>query len=165
MTLMLVIVVLSRQVAIDQPVMKGVASYYTNLECPGYTASGEKYDDTKYTIALRRTDYGKKYLVVANNGKNLVVRHNDYGPKSKKRICDLSKAAMRVLNPMYKEKGLLEIKLYELPFSYATMLPKKVLPIKPIHKVTSCTLRDRSPQPKKDIRHGTNTRAKRTKHR
>lgn len=66
---------------------EGFASYYTIKSCQAegtsgvFTASGERYDESAMTCALRRRDFGKSYLVYGHNtGKSVVVRHSDYGP-------------------------------------------------------------------------------------
>lgn len=70
---------------------------------------------------MRQGEYGQHYLVVAN-GKGVIVKHTDKGPRSKKRVCDLSKAAIAVLEPRYKDKGLLKVKVYKLsPFGERIM--------------------------------------------
>ena len=44
---------------------------------------------------MRRGKLGSYVLVVAENGKKVVCRLNDRGPHLKRRIIDLSEAAMR----------------------------------------------------------------------
>ena len=72
----------------------GLASWYTARQ----TASGEKFNSLALTCAMRDKDYGRRYRVCnKENGKCVVVRHNDWGPQkhlfNEGRIIDLSKTA------------------------------------------------------------------------
>ena len=80
------------------------ASYYTYQSCVRegtsgvWTASGERFNENDLTCALRSRDFGGLYKVTnLNNGKSVVVRHNDFGPNkklhAKGRIIDLSLGA------------------------------------------------------------------------
>jgi peptidoglycan lytic transglycosylase len=94
-----------------QPVVEGPASYYTVQSSSRVTASGERMRDDLYTCAMRKGEFGTHYLVVAENGRSVVVRLNDRGPYVRGRVIDLSKAAIRKLHPRH---GLLKVKVYEL---------------------------------------------------
>lgn len=68
----------------------GQATYYTVASCQRegtsgiYTANGERYDEQALTCALPWKPDGKEYLVYGHaTGKQIVVRHNDYGPSKK----------------------------------------------------------------------------------
>lgn len=87
---------------------QGIATFYTIKSCQRegtsgvFTASGEKYDESKLTCALRSRDFGKLYRVTnLANGKSIVVKHNDYGPgkrpSSRGVVVDLSPAAFDAL--------------------------------------------------------------------
>jgi len=74
--------------------ISGEASYYG----PGFhgkkTASGEIFNQNDYTCAHKTLPFGTKLEVVRDdNGESVVVRVNDRGPYSGKRILDLSVAA------------------------------------------------------------------------
>lgn len=78
--------------------ISGDASYYG----PGFdgkkTASGEIFNQNALTCAHRSLPFGTKLKVTRkSNGKSVVVRVNDRGPYSKKRILDLSVAAAKKL--------------------------------------------------------------------
>jgi rare lipoprotein A len=88
--------------------VSGVASYYTE-SCGTVTASGERFDEDLMTCAMRNVPFDTHVLVVAENGNRVVCRVNDRGPFKRGRIIDLSKAAMRKLDP---EAGLLKVKIY-----------------------------------------------------
>lgn len=66
--------------------LEGYATYYTIESClregnTGITASGEQFDESKLTCALRSRRFGRHYVVYSPaTGKSVVVRHNDFGP-------------------------------------------------------------------------------------
>ena len=73
---------------------QGVASYYADKFHGRRTASGERFDQTKFTCAHKYLPFGTRILVKnTRNGKTCVVTVNDRGPFLKNRILDLSKAA------------------------------------------------------------------------
>lgn len=86
----------------------GIATFYTVESCKRegtsgvFTASGERYDESKFTCAIRSREFGRKYKVTnLANGKSVVVRHNDFGPGKKPTsrgvVIDLSPAAFDAL--------------------------------------------------------------------
>jgi len=93
------------------PVAEGMASYYTISSSSHETASGERMNDEAFTCAMRNGEFGGYYLVVAETGRSVVVRLNDRGPYVKGRVIDLSKAAMRKLDP---RAGTVKVKVFEL---------------------------------------------------
>ena len=83
-----------------QPTMveTGLASWYG----PGFhgklTASGEVFNQEKFTAAHRTLPWGSRVKVTnLANGKSVDVRINDRGPFGKRRIIDVSRAAAKVL--------------------------------------------------------------------
>jgi len=94
-----------------QPVAHGVASYYTVSSCGETTASGEPLDDSLFTCAMPKGEFGTYCLVVADNGRSVVCKLNDRGPFVKNRVIDLSEAAMRQL---HATAGTLRVKVYRL---------------------------------------------------
>jgi rare lipoprotein A len=105
----LALMLLSQQPLV--PVAQGVASYYTVASSSAVTASGEPFRDDAMTCAMLTGEFGDYYLVVAESGRSVVVRLNDRGPFAKGRVIDLSKAAMRKLNPGL---GLARVRVYHL---------------------------------------------------
>lgn len=100
----------------QQPVMpaaEGIASYYTIHSSSHQTASGERLDDGEYTCAANFGEFGDRVLVVAENGKTVICRINDRGPFARGRVVDLSRAAMRELDP-HLGNGLLHVKVFRL---------------------------------------------------
>lgn len=95
----------------------GEASWYSFESCRRegtsgvWTASGEPYFENDLTCALRRRDFGNYYRVTnLDNGKSVVVKHNDFGPSRgwydrrrgvyhnlSGRVIDLSKGAFKKL--------------------------------------------------------------------
>lgn len=92
----------------------GVASWYG----PGFhgrlTASGERYDMDKMTVAHKTLPFGM-HLRVTNldNGLSVVVRVTDRGPYVGKRILDLSRKAANRLDMM--NSGVAEVLIEEMP--------------------------------------------------
>jgi len=74
----------------------GVASYY-DKNYSGQTASGQRYDATKFTAAHRTLPFGTR-LRVTCAGRSVVVVINDRGPFLKARVLDLSFAAAKALH-------------------------------------------------------------------
>jgi rare lipoprotein A len=78
---------------------RGKASWYG----PGFhgkrTASGERFDMNELTAAHRTLPFGTRVRVLnPQNGREVVVRINDRGPRISDRIIDLSKAAAAALD-------------------------------------------------------------------
>lgn len=93
---------------------KGIASYYANKFAGRRTASGEPYSRKKLTAAHRTLPLGTKVKVTnLENGKWVIVRINDRGPRTKKRVIDLSLRAARHLG-MVNGKGTVKVKLEEV---------------------------------------------------
>ena len=79
----------------------GTASYYGKGFAGRPTANGEIFDPTQMTCAHRTLPFGT-WLKVTNlgNGKSVVVRVNDRGPFTKRRVLDLSEGAAKKLDMM-----------------------------------------------------------------
>ena len=74
-----------------------VASWY-GFESGRVTANGERWNPNGLTAAHRRYPFGTRLLVAAN-GRSVVVRVNDRGPAAWTGRClDLSKGAARALH-------------------------------------------------------------------
>jgi rare lipoprotein A len=77
----------------------GLASWYGRGFHRKLTASGEVFDQDKFTAAHRTLPWGSRVKVTnLGNGKSVEVRINDRGPFGKGRVIDLSRAAARVLD-------------------------------------------------------------------
>lgn len=77
---------------------EGTGSYYADSLHGNPTASGEPYDKKAMTAAHPSLPFGTRVKVTnLDNGKSVVVRINDRGPHTKKRIIDVSGAAAEKL--------------------------------------------------------------------
>lgn len=76
----------------------GKASWYGERHHGKKTASGEAFNMNAMTAAHKTLPFGTKVKVVSKaNNKSVIVRINDRGPFTKKRIIDVSKAAAQQL--------------------------------------------------------------------
>jgi rare lipoprotein A len=98
----------------------GLATYCTVESCKKegnsgvYTANGEKFDEKALTCAMRRRDWGSKFKVTnLENGKEIIVRLNDYGPGKKPTargvVIDLTPEGFRQLGA--GRKGEIKVKV------------------------------------------------------
>lgn len=77
----------------------GKASFYADRFHGHKTASGERYDKTKYTAAHATLPFNTRVQVTnQKNGKTVVVTINDRMARSRHHIIDLSKAAAKELD-------------------------------------------------------------------
>lgn len=75
----------------------GIAAYYSQ-GYHGRTATGERYDPTKFTAAHRTLPFGTRLRVTdRKTGRSVEVVVNDRGPFNKGRVIDLSLAAAKKL--------------------------------------------------------------------
>jgi len=86
------------QAALGQEFQRGTASWYG----PGFhgrrTASGERFNTYDMTAAHPSLPFGTKLRVVnEENGRSVIVRVNDRGPFSRRRIIDLAKGPAQAL--------------------------------------------------------------------
>ena len=100
----------------------GLASWYTAK----ITAIGESLTADSFTCALRRRDFGKWYKVCnTENGRCVVVRHNNWGPSwylyNQGRIVDLSRAAFSRIADL--EQGIIPITLAECDPLHNSFIP------------------------------------------
>ena len=91
---------------------KGMASYYGKDFHGRKTACGEKFDMNEFTAAHKTLAFNTLVKVTnLNNSKSVIVRINDRGPFSKKRIIDLSKAAASRIDIVRKGVGMVKIEV------------------------------------------------------
>ena len=87
----------------------GTASYYGTRFHNRKTASGLRYDMSKFTAAHRTINFGNILRITnQNTGLSTLVLINDRGPFIKKRILDLSKASAKQINGLGIPKVQLE---------------------------------------------------------
>ena len=88
----------------------GLASWYGAKHQRKRTASGEVFDQKKFTAAHRTLPWGSIVKVTnLDNGKSVEVRINDRGPFTKGRVIDLSRAAARALGML--ESGVSPVRM------------------------------------------------------
>jgi rare lipoprotein A len=88
----------------------GLASWYGAKHHGKRTASGEIFDQKKFSAAHRTLPWGSIVKVTnLDNGKSVEVRINDRGPFKKGRIIDLSRAAARALGMV--ESGVSPVRM------------------------------------------------------
>jgi len=94
----------------DDASKKGIASYYHPKFNGRKTATGEIFQNTKYTAASNRIRLNTYVKVTnLNNGKVVYVKINDRMAPSNKRLLDMTEAAAEALD--YREEGLAHVKL------------------------------------------------------
>jgi rare lipoprotein A len=88
----------------------GIASYYADKFHGRKTSSGEIYDKNEFTAAHREFPFGTKVKVtnLANN-LSVIVKVNDRGPQSTKRLIDLSRAAAEEIDMI--RAGVIEVQI------------------------------------------------------
>lgn len=89
---------------------EGTASYYHSKFNGRRTASGDRYDSSEFTAAHKTLPLGS-YAVVTNldNNRKVIVRINDRGPFSHKRLIDLSGAAAKEIGLIRQGTGQVRI--------------------------------------------------------
>lgn len=88
----------------------GLASVYSNLLHGHATACGGKYNKYALTAAHKTLPCGTQVKITnPQNGKTVLLRVNDRGPFSPRRIVDLSKHAAEILGMRYA--GILPVSL------------------------------------------------------
>jgi rare lipoprotein A len=93
-----------------QLLAKGFASWYASKFQGRRTASGERYDKNALTAAHKTLPFGTLVRVKSlHSGKEVVVRINDRGPFTRKRVIDLSGAAAAALG--IKGRGIASVVL------------------------------------------------------
>lgn len=90
------------------------ASYYANKFNGKRTASGKKFDNTKYTAAHRKLPFGT-ILKITNeaNGKSVLVEVIDRGPFSRGREIDITRKAFMEISSN-KNSGVAIVKIETL---------------------------------------------------
>ena len=77
----------------------GKVTYYGHWHAGRKTANGERFDPNALTMAHRTLPFGTLVRVTnLRNNKSVVVRVNDRGPVSRKRVADLTSAAASKIN-------------------------------------------------------------------
>jgi len=88
------------------------ASYYHDKFNGRKTASGEIFDNSKFTAANMKLPFGTQVKITnLRNGESVIVRVNDRGPFHSSRAFDLSKAAFDEIGSL--DRGVMPIE-YEI---------------------------------------------------
>ncbi|MGC8832804.1 MAG: septal ring lytic transglycosylase RlpA family protein [Armatimonadota bacterium] len=91
-------------------VLRGIASWYGGRFHGRRTAYGERFNRHAMTLACRRLPYNTRVRITnLRNGKTAIGRVNDYGPRSRHRIADLSEGLAKVLGA--KSSGIAPVKM------------------------------------------------------
>jgi peptidoglycan lytic transglycosylase len=91
----------------DSNTFSGKAAYYSR-DYKGTTASGARYDPTRFTAAHRTLPFGTWLRVTdARTQRSVTVVINDRGPFTKDRTLDLSLAAAKALH--MTERGVIKV--------------------------------------------------------
>jgi rare lipoprotein A len=95
-----------------EQVGEGEASYYGNELAGNRTASGERFNPQALTAAHRTLPMGSKLRVTnQSNGKTVIVRVNDRGPFTHRRVLDLSLAAAKRIDMFRAGKARVKMEL------------------------------------------------------
>jgi rare lipoprotein A len=95
------------------PDQAGLATWYGSAFAGKKTASGERFDPTKYTAAHRKLPFGTWVEVRrADTGRTVRVRINDRGPwGDDRRIIDLSRKAAQDLDIVRAGVSAIELRV------------------------------------------------------
>lgn len=94
--------------------MTGQCSWYGAKFNGKKTASGEKFDSTKFTAAHKTLPFGTKLKITdKKSGKNVIVTVNDRGPFVKSRVLDISSSAAQELGVINKGIFTAEIEILD----------------------------------------------------
>jgi rare lipoprotein A len=94
---------------------EGYASYYANKFNGRITTSGERFSNKQLTAAHRTLAFGTLVKVTnTKTGKCVILKINDRGPHSRKRIIDVTRRAAKHLG-MLNGKGIVWVRVEELP--------------------------------------------------
>jgi rare lipoprotein A len=97
----------------------GIAAFY-DMNYKGRTASGERYDPTKFTAAHKTLPFGTRLRVTdPKTRRSVVVVVNDRGPFNKGRVIDLSFAAAKTLR--MTGRGLIKVTAIQEPAAVKTV--------------------------------------------
>ncbi len=98
----------------NEPIAKGVASYYHDKFVGRQTSTGEIFSNDKFTAASNTLKLNT-YVKVTNlkNGKYIYVRINDRMHKDNKRLIDMASICAKKLG--YHYDGLAKVKVEIVP--------------------------------------------------
>ena len=92
----------------DVTTFSGKAAYY-DPDYKGKTASGEPYDNAKFTAAHKTLPFGTRVRITdSRTGRSTIVVINDRGPFNPGRVIDLSLAAAREIGMI--KRGIIAVR-------------------------------------------------------
>lgn len=98
----------------EREIAIGHASYYGNELAGRRTASGERFDPRGFTAAHRTLPFGSRVRVTnLKNGKSVIVRINDRGPFTERRVIDISHAAAQAIGMIRSGVARVRVDLLE----------------------------------------------------
>jgi rare lipoprotein A len=98
------------------PGQVGTASWYGPEFQGSRTASGERFDQQAFTAAHPTLPLGTRARITnLENGRSVVVRINDRGPKTRGRVLDVSYAAARALGMLRRGTARVRIEQLDAP--------------------------------------------------
>lgn len=104
----------ARPAAAPLAAQTGMVAWYGRKFAGRRTASGERFDPAKLTMAHPTLPFGTRVKVThLGNKRSVIVRVNDRGPRTPGRIADLSHAAAKALGML--KKGVAEVRLDPQP--------------------------------------------------
>jgi rare lipoprotein A len=88
----------------------GYASWYGGPQHGQATASGERYDQNEMTAAHPSLPMNSLVRVTnLRNGRSVILRINDRGPRARDRVIDVSRRAAEMLG--IKQRGVATVKV------------------------------------------------------
>ena len=106
----------SVRVATPARVQEGAISWYGARFHDAPTASGERFDAAALTMAHPSLPFGTRVRVTnLRNGRSVVLRVNDRGPFTGRRVADVSHAAAALLGMVRRGVALARLEVVEEP--------------------------------------------------
>ena len=99
----------------QETTQKGKVSYYANKFNGRKTASGKRFDNTKFTCAHKTLPFGT-FLKIINplDGRFVIVEVIDRGPYIGKRVVDLSRMAFSKIGDL--DKGVMTVTIEKIDY-------------------------------------------------
>jgi rare lipoprotein A len=113
--LLLLLLVSTYTIYSQETTLKGKVSYYANKFNGRKTASGKRFDNTKFTCAHKTLPFGT-FLKIINplDGRFVIVEVIDRGPYIGKRVVDLSRMAFSKIGDL--DKGVMTVTIEKIDY-------------------------------------------------
>jgi rare lipoprotein A len=120
-TVAIILLLAGAAVALAEPDLEGLASWYGGKFHGRLTSSGEVFNTNEMTAAHRTLPFGTIVKVInLDNGRSAIVKINDRGPFVEGRIIDLSRAAAEEIGMV--GQGVARVSLTIVSFETAAEL-------------------------------------------